>query len=238
MAIDTLQRLERLIQPLGLILRGGFTVTDDDRVPKGPNDEAPRSLVLIGNAGTALWQGFAASDEYRDGEADPLDRWSRRVIDDAAQHLGAWSLYPFGGPPYHPFVAWAKRAEPVRESPLGILMHPRYGLWHAYRGALAFPTVVPFAEPDDHDFPCDSCQERPCLQACPVGAFTASRYQVKRCSDHISRDVGADCMAFGCRARRACPVGRDYQPLPDQAAFHMLAFRASRQRVRREKTPN
>ena len=30
------------------------------------------------------------------------------------------------------------RAEAVAPSPLGILIHPDYGLWHAYRGALAF----------------------------------------------------------------------------------------------------
>src|SRR4030095_137820 len=33
---------------------------------------------------------------------------------------------------------WAMRAEAVAPSPLGILIHPDYGLWHAYRGALAF----------------------------------------------------------------------------------------------------
>jgi hypothetical protein len=32
-------------------------------------------------------------------------------------------------------------------------------------------------------------------------------------------------MGEGCRARRACPVGRDYRYAPDQAAFHMRPFR-------------
>ena len=33
------------------------------------------------------------------------------------------------------------------------------------------------------------------------------------------------CMDLGCRARDACPVGRDYRYAPGQANFHMQAFR-------------
>jgi hypothetical protein len=47
--------------------------------------------------------------EFRDGRPDPIDRWSRRVIGHMACDLGAKALFPFGGPPWHPFIAWAKR---------------------------------------------------------------------------------------------------------------------------------
>ncbi len=29
-------------------------------------------------------------------------------------------------------------AEGLKPSPLGLLMHPEYGLWHGYRGAILF----------------------------------------------------------------------------------------------------
>lgn len=32
--------------------------------------------------------------------------------------------------------AWGLKAEPVYRSPLRLLMHPKWGLWHSYRGAL------------------------------------------------------------------------------------------------------
>jgi hypothetical protein len=41
---------------------------------------------------------------------------------------------------------------------------------------------------------------------------------------------GEDCMTLGCRARRACPVGREFTYVPDQAGFHMRAFLDARRR--------
>jgi hypothetical protein len=38
-------------------------------------------------------------------------------------------------------------------------------------------------------------------------------------------------MDLGCRARRACPVGRGYHYDPKQAAFHMRAFLDARRTV-------
>ena len=34
------------------------------------------------------------------------------------------------------------RAEGLKPSPIGILMHPQFGLWHAYRGALLFDVEI------------------------------------------------------------------------------------------------
>ena len=66
------------------------------------------------------------------------DRRVAAAIDPLARSVGAMALYPFDGPPYRPFQRWAMRAEPVAPSPLGLFIHPEYGLWHAYRAALVF----------------------------------------------------------------------------------------------------
>ena len=151
------------------------------------------------------------------------------MLDDIAAGLGAAAFFPFGGPPYLPFIRWAKRAEPVAESPIGMLIHPDHGLWHAYRGAIGFAERIALPPPDRRPRPCDTCLDRPCLSACPVEAFDGSRYEVERCVTHLSRAAGADCMEEGCRARRACPVGRHARYAPAQAEFHMRAFRQSAQ---------
>jgi hypothetical protein len=143
---------------------------------------------------------------------------------EVAADVGAEVLLPFGGPPYRPFVAWAKRAEPVAESPLGILIHPDYGLWHAYRGALVFAKVIDLPARAVRPRPCDTCVDKPCLQACPVRAFTNPGYDLPTCTGHIATPVGADCLTQGCRARRACPIGREYQYATAQAEWHMRAF--------------
>ncbi len=214
----------------GLILRGGFQPRAGDGVPPLADGRPARTLMMVGNAGPEMWRAFAASPGY-DSAPDPLNRWSERVIGTVAAELGAKALFPFGGPPYLPFIAWAKRAEAVAESPLGLLIHPDYGLWHAYRGALAFAGAIDLAPRDRRPRPCDTCVGRPCLSACPVGAFAETGYDVAACTSHISAPAGADCMAQACGARRACPVGREYVYEPAQARFHMEHFLAARQRA-------
>ena len=73
--------------------------------------------------------------------------------------------------------------------------------------------------------PCETCRGRPCLSACPVGAFVVGGYDVPACAAHLKSAAGADCMERGCRARRACPVGAGHVPGPAQASFAMRAFR-------------
>ena len=226
-----LERLEDRLPGSGLRLRGAFHPAPEDRVPPMADDQSVGTLVLLGAIGGSLWPTFARAPEHGDGLPDALDRWSSRVIGALAAEFGAEPLFPFGGPPYHPFVAWAKRAEPVTESPLGMLIHPEYGLFHAYRGALAFAERLALPPRPAADHPCDSCAGKPCLTACPVGAFAAKGYDVDACGAHILGPDGAACLEGGCLARLACPVGRENQYGAQQAAFHMAAFAAARRRV-------
>lgn len=205
----------------GLICRGGFHPRPDDAVPGGPG-----TIVLVGNAGPDMWRIFNAeiSPEERQRLPDPLDTWTRRTLTRVARRLGAEPLFPFDGPPFLPFSRWAKRAEPVHTSPMGPLIHPEFGLWHAYRGALVFSEALPLPTREEAASPCDSCADRPCLRTCPVGALQDGEYDVAACVDHIGSPAGMDCMLLHCRARRACPVGRRYQYEPDQSMIHMRGF--------------
>ena len=164
---------------LGLAVRGGFHPIPADSVPVLPDGRPAATLLLLGWTGGHQWPLFTTSIEYTDGRPDPLDRWSRRIIDAAARNLGALALYPFGGPPHLPFLHWAARAEPVTPSPLGLLIHPDWGLWHAWRGALALPERLDLPPIVERPSPCARCHERHCLvpesfdaarAACPVGA--------------------------------------------------------------------
>ncbi len=181
------------------------------------------TLVLVGVVGRDCGDAFQAAAESREWP-DPLDRWSRRVVTELAAELGADALFPFGDPPFLPFIRWAQRAEAVHPSPIGPLIHPDYGLWHAYRGALAFAESIDLPPADERPRPCDTCAEKPCLATCPVGAFSQDGYDVPACIGHISGDRGGDCLGGGCLARRACPVGVAYQYAPAQMGFHMRAF--------------
>ncbi|MFC6855421.1 ferredoxin [Marivibrio halodurans] len=216
-----LAALAHALAPKGLIARGGFHPTAEDGL-----DAA--TVVMIGNAGPALWRVFEGV-AARDTDPHPMDRWTRAVMEDVAALFGARALYPFGGPPYHPFQRWAMRAEAVHPSPLGLLIHPDYGLWHAYRAALLFRERLALPPRDRRPSPCESCVARPCLSTCPVGAFDAETgYDVPACTAHIRSPAGTDCLDRGCRARHACPVGSTFTYDDAQSAFHMGAFERAR----------
>ncbi len=198
-------------------------------VPR-PGDGVPvpaGMLVLVGNAGPALWHRFAAA---RDPARDRLDDWTRDRLGALAGRFGAAVFFPFDTPPL-PFQRWAARAGAGRPSPLGLTIHPEYGLWHAYRGALAFARAPALPARPDRPHPCDDCRDRPCLSACPVGAFDGQAYDVGACAKHIATPRGAACLTGGCLARHACPVGRAHAYRPEQAEFHMRAFLGAREDI-------
>jgi ferredoxin len=206
----------------GLAVRGAF------HPAAGEFDawfSGPVTVVLLGFIGGQQWQSFAHAPEARDGLPHPLDRWSRRVIGLLAREFGARDVYPSETPGTPlPFQRLALRCEPVHQSPVGLLIHPRFGLWHAYRGALLLPAAIdlPSAAPGDH--PCESCETQPCLSACPVGAFRPDHFELDACVEHVSSEAGRECRERGCLARRACPIGAEFRYGDDQARFHMRAF--------------
>lgn len=227
--MDLRARLNEEAARYGLRVRGVFTPRELDGVPALDSGQPARAVALVGNVGSSLWPAFAASPEHRDGERDPLDRWSRRIGTMIAQRLGARALFPFGGPPHHPFQRWAMRGGDLFASPVGLLVHPEHGLWHAFRFALAFAECPgdPLGDQPargDARSPCAMCDERSCLHACPVGAFGEGEYRVAQCVEHLVAHPQGPCVTAGCLARHACPVGQAYRYTPAQAQLHMCAF--------------
>ncbi len=217
----SLAEIEQAVRAEGLAPRGAFHPLPEDGVPGLEDGRPAATVVLAGNAGPGMWAAFSRAERAAD---HALDSWSRAVLGRLAGRFGGRALLPAGGPPYWPFQRWAIRAEPLHRSPIGILIHPDYGLWHGYRGALVLAERLDLPPEDQRPSPCESCADKPCLATCPVGAFSAEGYDTDACVAHIEGAAGADCMGEGCRARRACPIGRDYVYAPEQAEFHMAAF--------------
>jgi len=215
-----LDEIEGLLQDAGLTPRGAFHAAAGDAVPALAAGTPARSVVLAGNAGPRMWLAFEAA---RAAGGMSLDAWSARVLTELAAVVGARAVFPYERP-YLPFQRWAMRAEACHASPLGLLIHPDYGLWHGYRGALLFGETIELPPPDRRPSPCASCADRPCLSACPVGAFDAKAYDVPACLRHLRGVPEPECMDSGCLARHACPIGRAYRYAPAQARFHMQAF--------------
>jgi len=208
-----LAQIEQALLPHHLTIYGG--VCKD--LPQGIG-----TLLLLGPQPPGFWPHFTTSPEYTDGQPEPLDRWSKRAITELAQDLGAEAFFPFGGPPWRPFVQWAIDSGRAHVSPVGLLVHDEAGLMISYRGALGFAQNITLPEPPP--CPCDTCADRPCLVACPVDALTPDGYDITACKTDLDR-TGNDCMTRGCAVRRACPISQSHGRTEGQSAFHMRAFK-------------
>jgi len=209
------QALQSSLRALHLDIFGALYPAADDAAPDGT-----KTLLLLGPHEPGFWPHFSASPEYLDGTADPLDRWSKRVVTPWAKHLNATAIFPSDGPPYPPFIQWAKRSGRAWVSPVGLLVHDIAGLFVSFRAAVALPThiILPMTGP----CPCTTCK-KPCQTACPVNAMTGD-YDVAGCKSYLNTPAGKLCMETGCLVRSACPAGANYGRLPQQSAFHMAAF--------------
>ncbi len=215
--------LATTLQSYGLFVRG-VTCLSTAEIETYGFPEAMSAIALVGNIGSSYWSVFCRSPEFLDGEGHPLDRWSRRVAESIATELPVNPVYPFEGPPYYPFQQWAQRAEALEQSPIGVMIHPEYGLWHSYRFALLGADFETEQTLSLAESPCISCDAKPCLHSCPVDAFDGTGYDVDRCANYLQQTPQAECHSTGCIARYACPVACDLSYTAEQGRFHLQAF--------------
>lgn len=207
----------------GFCLLGRFEPAPDDGVPDARAGHAAHAVFVVGSLSNALFKIFASSREATDGLPDPLDRFTRRVLTRLAESEGLGIVFPFEGPPYHPFQRWTLRAGSFSRSPMGVLAHSAFGPWAGLRAALLSPEplAVPTAPPTEG--PCPTCSDTPCMSACPAGALSQAGYDVPRCLAYLRANPAAPCHA-GCLARHACPFGRAHAQSAQAGSFHMRSF--------------
>ncbi len=187
--------------------------------------EAYRTLVLLGQAGPLLWERHVRHNLHL---ADPFDEVSRELVTEwFSRHRpdDRWMVvYP--GPYSLPLGRLAAAAGWGRPSPLGLTIHPRYGLWIAHRLAVVTSAAWPQPSNAPPPHPCVTCSAKPCESACPAQAVSfRSGFAVETCTRYrAQRD--SPC-AYRCLAREACPIGSQHRYGPDQMQHHYAAGLAS-----------
>ena len=225
----TFTDLEARLGVFGLHLRGILSPGVEEAELLEIEADSDTSIALVGNIGSSYWPVFSRSAEYRDGQPDSLDRWSRRVAQQVAEEYQARAIFPFEGPPYYPFLQWAERGDALSQSPLGLMIHSQYGLWHSYRfGLLVSQSHLTAKQNIPAESPCRECEAQPCLQGCPIDAFSTRGYDVDKCAAYLKQSHEALCHQQGCLARLACPVGEEYKYESAQHTFHLRAFLGTR----------
>ena len=215
-----IEQIRAALSPHGIFLRG--VVHFDNDGPETLKGRA-RTVVLLGNIGGSIWQPFSKWWQNNEHVSDPLDTWSVEIIRPVADAMGGTAWFP-SEKPWQPFQQWAMRAEGLRASPLGVLIHPEYGLWHGYRGAIGLEDHIDFPASAARPHPCDRCPDKPCLTTCPANAVAPGHFDVPACRTYLAGDGERTCMQVGCIARNACPVGGEYRYPAEQLRFHMAAL--------------
>jgi epoxyqueuosine reductase len=187
-----------------------------------------RSIVVIGNGGGAFWDAFNVYADAHLGWRDrthPLDDFTRELISNEiaspvrGQGVSCTPVFPFGGEATLNFVGLGKLAGLGGPSILGVLIHPTYGPWIAFRAALLID--VPLDQPGEaaNFDPCPRCVPRSCIAACPALAVNfPAGWDIPSCLTHRV-EVEADC-ASRCHARVACVIGPDHRYPDDELEYH------------------
>lgn len=197
-----------------------------------------RSIIVIGNGGGAFWKSFKRHADENPGwtaRDNPLDDFTRAVIERdvapalAQSRIAHTIVYPFmsNGPTLN-FMEAGKAAGLSGPSILGVVVHPVYGPWIAFRAAILLDELID-APGEAYRFdPCPSCVPRTCISACPADAVSAAKgWDIPKCLTHRV-EVEPDC-APRCHARAGCVLGPEHRYPDDELAYHqMRALRAMR----------
>jgi epoxyqueuosine reductase len=187
-----------------------------------------RHLILLGSGGSMIWPSMTQDPGTKMQEPDPVDNYTIRAVRKVFDS-DVIIVYPTNR--LIPLQALGKLAGWHHDSPLGLGIHPVFGLWFAYRAVIMSRAgFTPLAGEIDGQAgsPCESCRDKPCITACPASAAIESGFGVQRCSDY-RMEPDSSCQSR-CISRLACPVGRDHRYLPDQMAYH---YRHSLAAIRR-----
>jgi epoxyqueuosine reductase len=169
------------------------------------------------------------------GRENPLDDFTRSMVEQhigsalAARNVPHTIVYPFmNNAPTLNFMEAGKAAGLSGPSILGVMVHPLYGPWIAFRAAILI--ADPIDEPGEalgFD-PCPSCTARSCISACPADAVAfPSGWNIPRCLTHRVENE-PDCTPR-CHARAACVLGPEHRYPEDELAYHqMRALRSMR----------
>jgi hypothetical protein len=221
-------------EPFGLNLVAAVPVERYDAAVTEPYkaralDSRARSIVVIANGGGGLWSALKRHAEKHPRwwrREHPLDDFTRAIVENeiapAACKGGVQCtvVFPFmQGKATLNFIELGKAAGLAGPSILGVVVHPRFGPWIAFRAAILIDDEID-APGEARGFdPCPTCVERPCIAACPTAAVAfPTGWDIPRCLTYRIESE-SDC-APQCHARIACVIGPEHRYPDDELAHH------------------
>ncbi len=226
---------EHLSQGVQFLSQNGynlFSITASSSLPQDILDDLAAqnidfgkfsSLITIGSGGRQLWK--ALDNENRD-PIDPVNCFTERIVPEFIKTYLKGSeivpLFPKRLPrfPIQTFTHWLGWTHPT---PLGKNIHKEFGVWHAYRSVFLATLNLPETSRQIFNSPCATCEDKPCIKACPSGAVseiaeTLGDFNKKTCLP-FRLEENSICQDR-CLARLACPYAREHKYTTEQIVHH------------------
>lgn len=181
-----------------------------------------QSAIVFANGGTDGWNHFVADirafPEHLSAHQHPLDDFVGRCIqqvDPNPPSSRRWIQCADTAELFVDFQQLGREAGLGQSSPVGLLVHPEYGLWVSLRMVLLTTELLESTNLRPH--PCASCLEKPCIKACPSGAVTPQGWSVQTCASF--HQTSTLCKGV-CHSRLVCPVGSQHRHSQLQHLYH------------------
>jgi epoxyqueuosine reductase len=167
-----------------------------------------RQLIVLGHAGTALWDAVKADGVASD---HPIDDFTVKIFQQwAAEHLAGSDyqiVYP--GDALIGLQSLGKLAGWHHDSPLMLGINDRWGSWFAYRAAVLTDSDFAPTPQLATASPCPQCLAQPCRTHCPAGALDGEKFSLPKCAA-FRLQPASPCQNL-CLARLACPVASQHR---------------------------
>ena len=187
-----------------------------------PELEQYNQVLLVGHAGTQLWEKVQA---HMQESEDPIDQYSEQVVTHFLSKTAQVKKFNLLFPSNQPIglQQLGKLAGWHFDSPFRVGINKKYGSWFAYRAVALLQSDFE-NQTLESESPCDFCTEKVCVTACPAGALTKGDLSLKTCMDY-RKSEGSKC-SDRCLARMACPVAVEHQYSLAQIQYHYgLSYR-------------
>lgn len=204
-----------LLDNAGLNRQAVFNIEDIPKelsVPESQSDRPYRQLILIGHAGTKLWErvkqsGIDSENPIDDFTIQTVERWfssilpgnEYRIIYPGNQAIGLQRLGELAG--WH------------NPSPFMVGIDREWGTWFAYRAVVLADTRFAPTRRIESQSPCTACKDRVCVSSCPGGALSGG-FNPGKCVAY-RKEAGSGCRET-CLARLSCPVGSAHRYSDEQ----------------------
>lgn len=214
--MDLFQRFDTgLLDDAGLNRQAVFNIENIPKELVGHGCQSGRSyrqLILIGHAGTKLWEcvkqsGVDSENPIDDFTMQTVERWfasclpenSYEIIYPGSQAVGLQRLGELAG--WH------------NPSPFMVGIDQEWGTWYAYRAVVLADTRFAPTRRIESESPCTACAHRVCVASCPAGALEGG-FDLGKCASY-RREAGSGCKVT-CLARLSCPVGSAHRYCDEQ----------------------